>query len=87
MDEVLQYLRGVTRSSSLLFESFLDVVSMTSMYLRFFIQQILDFLFFSFFECYEFIYLSLLKDFLLNIFLLDSNNAIYFFSELNSILF
>lgn len=84
----LQYLRGVTRSSSLLFESFLDVVSMTSMYLRFFIQNIrFFFIFLAFFECYEFIYLSLLKDFsFLNIFLLDSNNAI-FFSELNSNLF
>lgn len=84
----LQYLRGVTRSSSLLFESFLDVVSMTSMYLRFFIQNIrFFFIFLAFFECYEFIYLSLLKDFsFLNIFLLDSNNLI-FFSELNANLF
>ena len=84
----LQYLRGVTRSSSLLFESFLDVVSMTSMYLRFFIQNIrFFFIFLTFFECYEFIYLSLLKDFsFLNIFLLDSNNLI-FFSELNANLF
>ncbi len=84
----LQYLRGVTRSSSLLFESFLDVVSMTSMYLRFFIQNIrFFFIFLAFFECYEFIYLNLLKDFsFLNIFLLDSNNLI-FFSELNTNLF
>jgi hypothetical protein len=61
---------------------------MTSMYLRFFIQNIrFFFIFLAFFECYEFIYLSLLKDFsFLNIFLLDSNNAI-FFSELNSNLF
>ncbi len=84
----LQYLRGVTRSSSLLFESFLDVVSMTSMYLRFFIQNIrFFFIFLAFFECYEFIYLNLLKDFsFLNIFLLDSNNLI-FFNELNANLF
>lgn len=84
----LQYLRGVTRSSSLLFESFLDVVSMTSMYLRFFIQNIrFFFIFLAFFECYEFIYLSLLKDFsFLNIFLLDSSSTI-FFNELNNSLF
>jgi hypothetical protein len=46
---------------------------MTSMYLRFFIQNIrFFFIFLAFFECYEFIYLSLLKDFsFLNIFLLD----------------
>lgn len=81
----LQYLRGVTRTSSLMFESFLDVVSVTSMYLRFFIQNIrFFFIFLAFFECYEFIYLTLLKDFsFLNIFLLDLNN-ITFFTELNS---
>lgn len=81
----LQYLRGVTRTSSLMFESFLDLVSVTSMYLRFFIQNIrFFFIFLAFFECYEFIYLTLLKDFsFLNIFLLDLNN-ITFFTELNS---
>lgn len=69
----LHYLRGVTRTSSVIFESFLDLVSMTSMYLRFFIQNIrFFFIFLAFFECYEFIYITLFRDFsFLNIFILD----------------
>lgn len=81
----LQYLRGVTRTSSMMFEGFLDLVSTVSMYLRFFIQNIrFFFTFLAFFECYEFIYLTLLRDFsFLNILALDFNLTNYslFFTE------
>lgn len=83
----LQYLRGVTRTSSMLFEGFLDLVSTISMYLRFFIQNIrFFFIFLAFFECYEFVYLTLLRDFsFLNILSIDFNlsNFSLFFSEFN----
>lgn len=83
----LQYLRGVTRTSSMLFESFLDLVSTISMYLRFFIQNIrFFFIFLAFFECYEFIYVTLARDFsFINVTCLnfDLSNYSLFFTELN----
>lgn len=83
----LQYLRGVTRTSSMLFESFLDLVSTISMYLRFFIQNIrFFFIFLAFFECYEFIYVTLVRDFsFINVTCLnfDLSNYSLFFTELN----
>lgn len=83
----LQYLRGVTRTSSMMFEGFLDLVSTISMYLRFFIQNIrFFFIFLAFFECYEFIYLTLLRDFsFLNVVAIDFNLSNYtlFFNEFN----
>lgn len=83
----LQYLRGVTRTSSMMFEGFLDLVSTVSMYLRFFIQNIrFFFIFLAFFECYEFVYLTLLRDFsFLNILTIDFNLSNYslFFTEFN----
>ena len=83
----LQYLRGVTWTSSMLFESFLDLVSTISMYLRFFIQNIrFFFIFLAFFECYEFIYVTLVRDFsFINVTCLnfDLSNYSLFFTELN----
>ena len=71
----------------MLFESFLDLVSTISMYLRFFIQNIrFFFIFLAFFECYEFIYVTLVRDFsFINVTCLnfDLSNYSLFFTELN----
>lgn len=83
----LQYIRGAARTPSLLFESFLDLISTISIYLRFFIQNVrFFFIFLAFFECYEFIYLTIYRDFsLLNIFVvnLTSNNFAVFINNFN----
>ena len=53
----VQYVRGAGRSTSLMFETLLDFISVSVIMIRFFIQNIrFVFIFFAFFELYEFVY-------------------------------
>jgi len=51
-----QYVRGAGRSTSLIFETLLDFVSVSVIIIRFFVQNIrFVFIFVGFFEYYEYI--------------------------------
>ena len=54
------YVRGAGNSSNFLFETLLDFIAVSVIFIRFFIQNIRFILiFFAFFELYEYVYLSL----------------------------
>lgn len=56
----VQYVRGSGRTTNVLFEIMLDIVSVSIIMIRFFIQNIrFIFIFMAFFELYEFIYFKL----------------------------